>query len=738
MPEAPRADDRAAACGFSGCLTPTATRMHLRAHEHSNAAELALVDLPRRFESLVESIPAIVAYMDLVDRDDPGHSIPLYISPQIEDLMGYPREAWLNDDELWLRVLHPEDAERMVHEDARARRTLSSLLAEYRMIARDGRVVWVSEKATVVEDATSGLIYWQGVMVDMTERKRAEEQLAASERQFRSIFDAASIGVMTLGLDGRILEANPMLERVCDYPSGGLHGRPLGDYLEADDGVGLQFDELVAGHRDRCRIEHRFRRRDESRMWCRTVMTLVRDAAQRPAHVVAMLEDISDRKQAEVDLLHRTLHDSLTELPNRICFHDAVTRAIGEARAGEELAVLLIDLDRFKEVNDTLGHHYGDRLLCEFAGALSRHLRPPDTVARLGGDEFGVLLQVAGDATIAAKSAVARIETLLAAPYQVEGLPLSVEASIGIARFPQDGSDVAELLQHADIAMYVAKASGSGHAFYEASDNGHDRRRLGLLGELRRAISERELVLHYQPKLDLRTKRLDRVEALVRWQHPTLGLLPPAEFIPLAEQTGLINPLTLYVLDEALDQCRRWLAEGREISVSVNVSPRSLNDGGFPAAVAERLRDNQVPAERLLLEVTESAIIFDPARAEATLRTLSGLGVRLALDDFGTGHSSLTLLGRLPLDQIKIDRSFVTNLMTNPGNDVIVRSIISLGHQLGLEVVGEGVETVEVTARLQQYGCDILQGYTLTPPLPANELEHWLETQRLEEPNVAS
>jgi len=205
--------------------------MHLRAHQHPNAAELALVDLPRRFESLVESIPAIVAYMDLVDRDDPGHSIPLYISPQIEDLMGYPREAWLSDDELWLRVLHPEDAERMVHEDARARRTLSSLLAEYRMIARDGRVVWVSEKATVVEDATSGLIYWQGVMVDMTERKRAEEQLAASERQFRSIFDAASIGVMTLGLDGRILEANPMLERVCDYPSGSLHGQPLGDYL---------------------------------------------------------------------------------------------------------------------------------------------------------------------------------------------------------------------------------------------------------------------------------------------------------------------------------------------------------------------------------------------------------------------------------------------------------------------------------------------------------------------------
>jgi len=705
--------------------------MHLRPDQNTNgSAEFALFDLPRRFQSLVERIPGIVAYIDLVQRDDPGHSIPLYISPQIEELMGYPREAWMSDDELWLQVLHPEDAERMVREDERARGTLSSLLAEYRMIARDGRVIWVSEKATVVEDETSRLTYWQSVMVDITERKRAEEAQAASERQFRSIFDAASIGVMTLGLDGKILEANPMLEQVCDYPSGSLHGHPLPDYLDVEEGIGLEFDELVAGDRDHCRVEHRFRRRDRSLMWCRTVMALVRDAAHKPAHVIAMLEDISDRKQAEVDLVHRTLHDSLTELPNRICFHDAVKQAIETADGSGELAVLLIDLDRFKEINDTLGHHYGDLLLCEFAASLSRHLRPPDTIARLGGDEFAVLLQVDGDATAAAPSTVARIEDLLARPYHVEGLPLSVEASIGIARFPQDGDDVDELLQHADIAMYVAKADGSGHAFYVASDNDHDRRRLGLLGELRRAITEHELVLHYQPKLDLRTKRIDRVEALVRWQHPTHGLVPPIEFIPLAEQTGLINPLTQYVLDEALDQCSRWLAEGRDISVSVNVSPRNLNDEGFPAAVAERLRVHQVPAEKLLVEVTESAIILDPGRAEATLNALSRLGVRLALDDFGTGHSSLALLGRLPLDQIKIDRSFVTDLATNPGNEVIVRSIISLGHQLGLEVVGEGVETVEVTARLQHYGCDILQGYTLTPPLPANELEHWLEGEQ--------
>jgi diguanylate cyclase (GGDEF)-like protein/PAS domain S-box-containing protein len=681
------------------------------------------------FRSLVERIPGIVAYLDLVSPDDPGHSTPLYISPQVEALMGYPREAWLNDDELWLQVLHPADAERQAQQDAHARATLSPLFAEYRMIARDGRVVWVSEKAQVVVDERTGVAYWQGVMVDITDRKRTEEALAASEQQFHSMFDAASIGVMTLGLDGRILEANPMLEQVCDYPAGALHGRPLAEYLESTDRVGSVVDALCSGATDRCQIEHRFLRRDGSVMWCRTVMTLVRNAAQQPTHVVAMLEDISDRKQAEHELLHRTLHDPLTELPNRIYFYEAVTQAIAATRERGQLAILLIDLDRFKEINDTLGHHYGDLLLCEFAAALRRHLRPPDTLARLGGDEFALLLHVEGDAATAAASAVDRVQELLAQPYHVEGLPLSIEASIGVACFPGDGEDVDQLLQYADIAMYAAKGSGAGHAFYEASGNGggRDPRRLGMLGELRRAIAEGELVLHYQPKLDLRSKRIDRVEALVRWQHPTDGLVLPAHFIPLAEQTGLIKPLTVYVLESALRQCRRWLDADRSIGVSVNISPRNLNDANFPAEVEELLRTHDVPPESLLLEVTERGIIVDPARAEATLRSLSELGVRIALDDFGAGHSSLAFLARLPLDQIKIDRSFVTDLATNSGNDVIVRSIISLGHQLGLEVVGEGVETSEVESRLEQYGCDLVQGFKLTPALPAGELERWLE-----------
>ena len=281
------------------------------------------------FETLVENIPGIVAYMDLVLVDDASSSIPIYISPQIEELLGYPRDAWLNDEELWLDVLHPDDRERMVKADERARATLSALFAEYRMIARDGRTVWVSEKAAVVSDPASGTLYWQGVMVDITERKTVEGALAASERQFRSIFDAAAIGVMTVGLDGRILEANQTLEQVCDYPSGALHDQMLADYLEPAGSNLERFNELVAGTRDRCQLEHLFRRNDSSLMWCRTVMALVRDDAGRPSHVTAMLEDISDRKLVEADLVHRSLHDGLTELPNRQHFLDRLrqTRA---------------------------------------------------------------------------------------------------------------------------------------------------------------------------------------------------------------------------------------------------------------------------------------------------------------------------------------------------------------------------------------------------------------------------
>ena len=432
---------------------------------------VAASDVERQFQRLVEHIPRIVAYMDLVQLDNPGSSIPLYISPQIEDLLGYPRDAWLTDDELWLDVLHPEDAERMIAADAEARRTLSSLFAEYRMVARDGSIIWVSEKAAVLKDAISGTAYWQGVMVDITDRKRAEGALAASERQFRSIFDAAAIGVMTVSLDGRILEANPTLEKVCDYPAGALHDRPLHYYLESSDGSTMErFNDLVSGGHDRCQLEHLFRRNDDSLMWCRTVMALVRDDAGDPAHVTAMLEDISDRKLVEADLVHRTLHDSLTELPNRQHFVERLrqTRARRFA-AGSGVAVVFMDMDGFKEVNDTQGHHAGDELLQAIARRLRGAVRPSDTVARFGGDEFVVLAGEVDSLTDATQLAW-RLTNALRAPFSLGGQTVVLTASMGVAYSAHSEDTAEDIVRYADTAMYAAKQHGRNRVeVYEAA-----------------------------------------------------------------------------------------------------------------------------------------------------------------------------------------------------------------------------------------------------------------------------
>jgi diguanylate cyclase (GGDEF)-like protein/PAS domain S-box-containing protein len=415
----------------------------------------------RQFQALVENIPGIVAYMDLVQPDDPAHSIPLYISPQIEDMLGYPRDAWLTDDELWLQVIHPDDAERMVRADEHARSTLSSLFAEYRMLGRDGQVVWVSEKAAVVRDPSTGTLFWQGVMVDITERKSAEEALETSERQFRSMFDAAAIGVMTLDLHGRILEANPILEQVCDYASGALHGRPLRDYVEFSEDSDLELlGELAAGTRDRCHLELRVRRNDGSLMWCRTVMALVRDGSGRPAHITAMLEDISPRKRAEAELVHQTLHDALTELPNRQRFLDRLeeTRALRVA-SGSALGVVFIDLDGFKEVNDSLGHHAGDELLIAVARRLRAALRPSDLLARFAGDEFLVLaddLESPGELMQLAQ----RLMACMDGPFSIAHRVLRVTASIGVAYSPDSGDPAEDMVRKADAAMYLAKQRG--------------------------------------------------------------------------------------------------------------------------------------------------------------------------------------------------------------------------------------------------------------------------------------
>jgi diguanylate cyclase (GGDEF)-like protein len=442
------------------------------------------------------------------------------------------------------------------------------------------------------------------------------------------------------------------------------------------------------------------------------------------------------RRQA-AENRHQALHDGLTGLPNRTLFRDRVTHALVAARdEGRSVGVLIMDVDDFKDVNDTLGHHTGDMLLDQIGRRLVGQLRPSDTVARLGGDEFAVLLPGLSDA----EEAMARALNLRAAldvPFGLGELrQVHAEASVGVALYPEHGDCADALIQHADVAMYEAKRARTGAEVYDAARDRYSPDRLALVGELRRAIGHDELVLHYQPKVNLSGLDLSvtGAEALVRWQHPTRGLLPPAEFIPQAEHTGLMRPLTLWVLESALRQSEAWRARGLDIDISVNLSAASLADAALPDDVAALLTRFDVPAERLTLEITESMAMSDPSRAGVLLGRLHDLGVGLAIDDFGTGHSSLSYLSRLPVRELKIDRSFVMKIEDGDTDAVIVRSTIDLGHNLGLRVVAEGVENDTVLRWLSARGCDAIQGYGISPPLPAGEFAGWLERRDAERP----
>ncbi len=433
--------------------------------------------------------------------------------------------------------------------------------------------------------------------------------------------------------------------------------------------------------------------------------------------------------------IHDSMHDALTGLPNRTLLADRFTQALRAGRRnGTATGLLLIDLDRFKDINDTFGHHCGDLLLAQVGPRLCTVLREVDTVARLGGDEFAVLLPDITDAR-AAIVVADKLRAALESPFYVkgytplgvdrEGVDLDVEASIGIAVSGEHGEDVDTLLQHADIAMYVAKSQNLGVFVYDPTVDGHSPAKLALLGDLRRALERDELFLHYQPKISISAGDVVGAEALLRWQHPHRGLMPPDEFVPLAEHSGLIGPLTRFVLDNALRQARAWADAGRPLKVAVNLSARNLLDEHLTDMVAELLAAHRVPAGLLELEVTETALTTEPGRAQRLLEQLAALGVQASVDDFGAGYTSLGQLKTLPVSELKIDRSFVTTMTTDRSNALIVRSVVDLGHNLGLTIVAEGIETAEALTALAALGCDVGQGYHLCRPLPIDAFDAW-------------
>jgi diguanylate cyclase (GGDEF)-like protein/PAS domain S-box-containing protein len=666
-----------------------------------------------------------------------------YVSPQIETILGFTEQEWCSDPMLWNRQLHPDDRDWVLsceesgdHGDG---------ATEYRMLHRDGHTVWLRDDALLLTD-DDGKPYWRGVLSDITDRKRTEAELERAAAQHAAV---ARLGEHALkGVSGADLAREALAVAV------DLVGVEFGGVLEAAVEGGLAFDlDTQAGYaithgqmiisdwatETRCRptepvrlsaarsgmsvlIEarggafgvfgvHSSRAREYSRIDVDFVQTLAN-----------VLGDAFERQRTEDHIRHRALHDPLTGLPNRILFMDRLGQGLSRMRRRDSrAAILVLDLDRFKLVNESLGHEVGDELLAAAALRLAQTVRASDTVARFGADEFGILLEeILGEHD--AVDMAQRIAGEFTRPFVLGGDEHFVTTSIGIA-LAFGGERAEDVVRDADAAMHRAKERG--RARYELFDErlrGRAISRLRVENDLRRALERDELTLDYQPIITLPDRAIAGVEALLRWDHPTRGRVPPLEFIPIAEENGLIEPIGRWVLERACRQAADWYAQrpdARPISVAVNLSALQFENASLPETVAATLRATGLDPGLLALEITESVMMGRGKEIADALSSLKQVGVRLILDDFGTGYSSLAYLSRLPLDVLKVDRSFVSGLGSERRDTAITEAIVAMSHALSLRVVGEGAETEIQTLELTRLGCDLVQGFHFSRPVPA-------------------
>jgi diguanylate cyclase (GGDEF)-like protein/PAS domain S-box-containing protein len=689
-------------------------------------------DLEARYRGIIDRLPAVL-YIDGLEKGD----TMIDVGPGIVELMGITREEWLSTSEGWRELLHPDDLDRVVASSERSVATGEPFHEQYRAIRRDAREVWIREEAVLVHDDDGTPRFWLGLMLDVTETVRTERELQDARTKYGTLVEQIP-AIVYVDLADDVMTTSYVSPQI-----GELLGITPEEYMldpelwvehlhpeDRDEALATYLRGRAAG--EPFTFEYRLIARDGRILWFSDSAVVVQDATGKPAYVQGVMLDITQRKEAEEQIAFLAYHDKLTTLPNRVLFDELLELSLARARRHElGVAVISVDIDNFKLVNDSLGHEVGDELIVLLSGRLREATRETDLVARPGGDEFLMLLADLERASLApggdsaafvAESVATRIQASLREPFEVGGTELYVTASLGISLFPDHGDDAATLLKHADNAMFRSKQVGPGGSFMHAVDDADSMGKLSLSTRLRKAVENQSWMLHYQPLIDLSTGSMMGVEALIRWPEPGGGLIQPGEFIPLAEEMGLIVAIGDWVVGELSRQDAVWRDQGLTLDVSFNLSPRQLWQPDVVEQILSRIRPTGMDPARLTVEITESTAMTDPDRTQTILQDMHERGLRLAIDDFGTGYSSLARLKHMPVDVLKIDRSFVRDVDTDRDAASMVSAMIALAQNLGMTALAEGIETEAEWRFLADRGCAMGQGYYFSRPVPADEI----------------